>query len=144
VGTPVGIPTEGGTAFVDQFDLQVSAGAGSLGVAVPKEPIPFNANWLRRHGLRASEVAMLEVRGDSMEPILFDGDAVLVAKRSSKPKSGKMYVVARPDSVQVKWVTVLRSAVQLVSENDAYPPERVEGHDGPQFFRVCWFSHFLR
>lgn len=79
-----------------------------------------------------------------MEPMLFDGDPILVDKQKSKPKSGEMYVVVRRESVQVKWVTVLRNAVQLVSENDSYPPERVDAHDAPEFYKVRWFGHFVR
>ncbi len=115
-----------------------------MGVAEPVDPVPFSAKWLRRHGLRPGQVSVLEVRGDSQEPILFDGDFIIVDKAKSKPKSGDLYVVVRPESVQVKWVQVLRNAVQLISENPAYPPERVEAHEAPDFYKVRWFSHFLR
>lgn len=137
-------PDDADTALLDHFDLQVSAGGGSLGVAEPVDPVPFSHRWLRRHGLRPGEVSVLEVRGDSQEPILFDGDYIIVDKRKTRPKSGNLYVVVRRDSVQVKWVTVLRNAVLLISENPAYPPERVEAHEGPEFYRVRWFSHFIR
>jgi phage repressor protein C with HTH and peptisase S24 domain len=131
-------------ALVDHFDLQVSAGAGSLGVAAPAQPVPFNAQWLRKRHLRPAALSVLEVRGDSMEPILFDGDPILVDKQKSKPTSGQMYVVVRRDSVQVKQVTVLRKAVELVSENDAYPTERIDAHDAPDFYKVRWFGHFIK
>lgn len=137
-------PAEGDTELLDHFDLQVSAGAGAIGVAEPADPVPFSSRWLRKHGLRPKEVSVLEVRGDSQEPVLFDGDYIIVDKRKARPKSGQLYVVVRRDSVQIKWVTVLRNAVQLVSENPAYPPERVEAHEAPDFYKVRWFSHFIR
>lgn len=130
-------------ALVDRLELQVSAGAGASGATAPVERIPFSAHMLRRNNLRPDELAVLEVRGDSMEPVLFDGDMVLVDRAASKPASGKMYVVARGDNVQVKWVTVLRGAVQLISENEAYPAERVDMHDAPAFYKVRWFGHFI-
>lgn len=131
-------------AHLQRFDLQVSAGPGSMGVATPKETVPFSARWLRRHNLRPSAISILEVRGDSQEPILYDGDPIIVSKRPVRPKSGKLYVVVRQDSVQIKWVTVLRHAFQLISENPAYPPERVDVHDAPEFYPVLWFGHFIR
>lgn len=144
VGSDDELTPEADAAFLDHFDLQVSAGAGSLGVAEPVDPVPFSAKWLRRHGLRPNQVSVLEVRGDSQEPVLFDGDFIIVDKATSKPKTGQLYVVVRRDSVQVKWVHVLRNAVQLISENPSYPPERVEAHEAPEFYKVRWFSHFLR
>ncbi|MBN9332382.1 S24 family peptidase [Devosia sp.] len=130
---------EADTAFLDKFDLQVSAGPGTMGVAIPSEPVPFSARWLRKHNLRASELALLEVKGDSQEPILFDGDPIMVDKAPSRPKTGQLYVVVRRDSIQVKWVTVLRKAFELVSENPDYPTERIDIHDAPDFYRVRWF-----
>lgn len=130
-------------AMVDRLELQVSAGPGASGDTIPIEPIPFSPEVLRRNSLRADELAVLEVRGDSMEPVLFAGDLVMVDKAPSKPVSGKMYVVARGSDVQIKWVTVMRSAIQLISENEHYPPERVDPHDGPRFYRVRWFGHFI-
>lgn len=133
----------GGLAYVDRLELQVSAGPGASGDTIPIDPIPFSPDVLRRNSLRADELAVLEVRGDSMEPVLYAGDLVMVDKAPSKPVSGKMYVVARGSDVQIKWVTVMRSAIQLVSENEHYPPERVDPHDGPRFYRVRWFGHFI-
>ena len=131
-------------AQVDRFSLAVSAGPGASEVAMPDETVPFAAQHLRRHKIKPAEVAVLDVRGDSMEPILFDGDTILVDKVKSRPVSGKMYVVVRPENVQVKWVIVTRRAITLVSENEAYPPERVDPHDNAEFYRVRWFGHFIR
>jgi len=135
---------DGDVAFLDHFDLQPAAGHGSLGVGAPTEPIPFSARWLRRHGLRPHAVSVLEIRGDSQEPLLYSGDTIIVAKQKVRPKSGRLYVVARRYSVQIKWVTVLRRAFELVSENPAYQPERVDIHDNPDFYPVLWFGHFIR
>jgi phage repressor protein C with HTH and peptisase S24 domain len=131
-------------ALVDRLELQVSAGPGASGAAAAVERVPFSAQMLRRQSLRPDELAVLEVRGDSMEPVLEDGDMVLVDKAASKPVSGKMYVVARGTDLQIKWVTVMRSGIQLVSENEAYPTERLDPHDAPRFYRVRWFGHFIR
>lgn len=131
-------------APVDRFALAVSAGHGASEVAFPAETVPFAAQHLRRHNLKPADLAVLDVRGDSMEPILYDGDTILVDKVKSRPQSGKMYVVLRGDNVQVKWVMVTRRAITLVSENEAYPPERVDPHDNPEFYRVRWFGHFIQ
>lgn len=131
-------------ALVDRLELKVSAGAGSSGTTEAIERIPFSPTMLRRHSLKPSDLAVLEVKGDSMEPVLYEGDTVLVDKSPSRPLSGKMYVVARGGDLQIKWVTVMRSGIQLLSENAHYPPERIDLHDSPQFYRVRWFGHFIR
>lgn len=128
---------------VDRFSISVSAGHGTVDVAIPVEPVPFAAQHLRRHNLKAADLAVLDVRGDSMEPILYDGDTILVDKSKSRPESGKMYVILRNGHVQVKWVMVTRRSITLVSENEAYKPEQIDPHDHPEFYRVRWFGHFL-
>ncbi|MCW5720398.1 MAG: S24 family peptidase [Devosia sp.] len=132
--------------LVDRFNLAVSAGGGSADVAVPATPMPFGADWLRRHSIKASDISLLEVRGDSMEPVLFEGDSILVDKRASKPLTGKMYVVVRQHGVQVKWVHVGRKTVTLISENgEGHGPEKLDPRETPEpeFYRVRWFGHFL-
>ncbi len=130
---------------IDRFDLRVSAGHGSAEVAKPVARMLFDQSWLLRHGINPVDVSVLEVSGDSMEPILFDRDLILVDKRKARPISGQMYVVVRPDLVQVKWVLVRRSGITLVSENDGYPPENLDPRDTPEaeFYKVRWFGHFI-
>lgn len=67
----------------------------------------------------------LTVRGDSMEPKIFEGDVVVVAP-SRKAELGTL-VVARDinDGVNVKLFTMDGENVQLSSYNTAYPPIRL-------------------
>lgn len=132
-------------ALVDRFKLQVSAGDGSSDVAIPTTPMAFGSTWFRKHHLRPENVAVLEVKGESMEPLLYSGDPVLVDKRNTLPVSGKLYVVVRPDQVQIKNVLVTRRTITLVSENPNFPPEQIDWRGGiePEFHRVRWFSHFF-
>lgn len=135
----------GEVALVDRFKLQVSAGGGSSDVALPTTPMAFGSAWLRRNGIKPDEVSVLEVKGDSMFPLLHDGDPIIVNKRKSRPVDGKVYVIVRPDLVQVKKVVTLQRRFELLSENSAYPTERIDFREAPEpeFFKVRWFSHFL-
>ncbi|HEV7345734.1 MAG TPA: S24 family peptidase [Devosia sp.] len=133
-------------ALIDRFDLRVSAGVGGHSeVAASTAPMPFGVDWLRRHRIKPGDVSVLEVSGDSQEPVLYSGDPILVNKRRSRPVSGKLYVVVRPDRVQVKFVMLLRGSITLASENPAYPPEQIDKRETPEpeFYRVRWYSHFL-
>lgn len=144
--TEVVEPQLGELVSVDRFAISASAGHGTSEVATPIEPVLFAEQHLRRHKLKPTDLAVLDVRGDSMEPILFDGDTILVDKVKSRPVSGKMYVVVRGDNVQVKWVLVKRSGITLDSENPDYGPERLDPRDlpEPEFYKVRWFGHFVR
>lgn len=89
---------------VTRFTVEASAGHGSL---VQNETgsgtYAYNRSFLDRRGLKPENLAVIAVRGDSMEPDLADGD--LYVKRIQRA-SGKR--------------------LMLVSSNPVYHPVMVE------------------
>ena len=73
--------------------------------------------WLQREGLRAESLISIPVRGDSMEPSLYDGDSIVVNTADKNIVSGSVYVVNYEGEAIVK--RMLRDAGQwwLVSDN---------------------------
>lgn len=67
---------------IPHFNIQASAGAGSELVEIDayKNTIGIHTQTLLDHGLTPENLMSMYVRGDSMEPSLFDGDAVLIKK----------------------------------------------------------------
>ena len=62
----------------------------------------FPRTWLRQHGLRGDECRIIKVSGESMEPTLADGAAILANLKSREPKDGKIFVVRVDDDLLVK------------------------------------------
>ena len=63
----------------------------------------------------------LRVKGDSMSPLIEDGDFVYV-RRSSDVRNGQIAVVLDGDSATLKYFYVTPGGITLASHNPAYPP----------------------
>lgn len=73
--------------------------------------------WILKEGLSRDALVSTTVRGESMEPALYDGDVIVVNTRDTKPVSGAVYVVNYEGEAIVK--RMLRDAGQwwLTSDN---------------------------
>lgn len=73
--------------------------------------------WLRREGLNRNSLLALVVKGESMEPSLYDGDVIVVNTADKSLVSGAVYVVNYEGEAVVK--RMLRDAGQwwLASDN---------------------------
>ena len=105
--------------FVAISEVDTSAGAGAV---VQDESVTghmkFPHRWLRNRGLRATACRIIRVTGDSMEPTLPNGAAVLVYLGSRHRADGKIFVIRIGDDLVVKR-TVLdpEAGWLLVSDN---------------------------
>lgn len=71
----------------------------------------------------------LKVKGDSMEPRLFENDLVLVRKQTSVQSGDFAVVLVDDEEGVVKKVTYDENSVTLHSQNHNYPPRVFEGRD---------------
>ena len=84
-------------------------------------------DMLRGHS--PSEFFWSRVKGDSMEPRLFDGDLVLVRKQQSVDNGAYAVVLVDDEEGVVKRVTYTEDSVTLHSQNHNYPPRVFYGKD---------------
>jgi phage repressor protein C with HTH and peptisase S24 domain len=131
--------------FVDvpRLSLEASAGSGAVGGAAAAREIPFDAfrfsrRWLREQGLDAGHVSAIRVLGDSMEPVLREGDEILVDTRAQPFRDG-IHVVRLDDALLVKRVASQGGGrFSLLSQNLAYPPVSVGAGEFAVIGRVVW------
>lgn len=73
--------------------------------------------WIEREGLSQDSLLSIVVKGESMEPALYDGDVIVVNTRDTKPVDGAVYVVNYEGEAVVK--RMVRDAGQwwLASDN---------------------------
>jgi phage repressor protein C with HTH and peptisase S24 domain len=130
-----------GGEFVDvpRLPLDASAGPGALGVEeIPFDAFRFSTRWLRQQGLDAKMLSAIAVAGDSMEPVLRDGDEILV-DRTPRPLRDGIHVVRLGEALHVKRVQAGRPGqLTLISANPAYPPIEVGLSDVDVVGRVVW------
>ncbi len=124
---------------VPRLPIGASAGPGAL----PDDEGAFDAfrfsrRWLAEQGLENAQLAAITVEGDSMEPLLNDGDEILI-DRAPRPFRDGVYVVRLGDTLMVKRVASAGAGrFSLLSQNLAYPPVSVEASEVEIIGRVVW------
>ena len=103
----------------------VRAGYGGLAFESDMGVETVDANTLR--GYDISDFFYLMVRGDSMEPRLYEGDMVLVRKQSSVDNGSYAVVTIDDEEGVVKIVNYDKDSITLVSQNHNYPPRKFTG-----------------
>ena len=126
---------------VSRLNIDASAGPGAVYTAEePFDAFRFSRRWLSEHGLEGAKLSAIRVIGDSMEPLLREGDEVLVDMRDQPFRDG-VYVVRLDDTLLVKRVASQGGGrFSLLSQNLAYPPISVEADDFAIIGRVVWKS----
>lgn len=124
---------------VPRLDVGASAGPGALPDAEePFDAFRFSQRWLREQGLESAQLSAITARGDSMEPLLRDGDEILV-DRAPRPFRDGVHVVRLGDSLMVKRVASAgQGRFALLSQNLAYPPVEVSAEEVEIIGRVVW------
>jgi phage repressor protein C with HTH and peptisase S24 domain len=124
---------------VPRLDLGASAGPGALpGGEGGFDTFRFSRRWLAEQGLERAELSAIRVEGDSMEPLLNDGDEILV-DRSPRPFRDGIHVVRLGETLMVKRIASAGPGrIALLSQNLAYPPVEVAAEEVAIIGRVVW------
>lgn len=124
---------------IPRLSLDASAGPGAVGAEeAPFDNFRFSRRWLRQQGLEAAKLSAIAVAGDSMEPLLRDGDEILV-DHTPRPLRDGVHVIRLGEVRLVKRVQQgTPGRITLISENPAYPPMDVAAMDVDVIGRVVW------
>jgi phage repressor protein C with HTH and peptisase S24 domain len=124
---------------VPRLGLGASAGTGTLDASeVAVGQLRFSSAWLRRQGLEAAMLSAIEVEGDSMEPVLRDGDEILV-DRTHRPLRAGIHVLRLDDVLLVKRIEPAGAErLRVISDNPAYAPLERARSEVEIVGRVVW------
>ncbi len=107
---------------IPKVEARLSAGTGSFDCGEDiVEYLSFNAAWLSRKGSARDMVAM-EVFGHSMEPVIGEGDTVLIDQSQTRIIAGAIYAVGVEDTILVKRLEKHPDKLVLSSDNRDYSP----------------------
>jgi len=130
--------------------VQVSAGNGAIvWDEAPSSALAFRRDWILSE-LRAdpAHLVLVRVRGESMTPLLHDGDVVMLDRSVQSAERDALYVFRLDGAVMLKWLQrVGGGTVRVSSENrERYPPfeisTEVAAQDGFQVLGlVRWWAH---
>lgn len=123
---------------IPRVDAAASAGPGGFGSDERVGALRFSADWLRAQGFQPAMLSAIAVAGDSMEPLLRDGDEILVDRTPRAWRDG-IYVVRVDGALLVKRVqTGIPGKLVLESANPAYRPIELPMALVEPIGRVVW------
>ena len=138
---PVGAPV----AAVPEMDVAAGAGYLALNEDAPRE----NARWylpeamLRQEGgANPTDLRIVRVRGDSMEPLLGEGDRLVIDTARTRPSTGELCALWDGHGLVVKRVEIVRGTgpvrLRLTSANPAYAPYTCLADEARIVGKVLW------
>lgn len=149
-----GTPSPGDESWVDIKGYSQSIGLGSGPEAqeyAQTHQLKFRADSLARKHLRPDKLAVMYGDGDSMEPRIKRGDAILFDQSDTRPQDGQLYVIMVPGAggseYQVKRCEILDDTVYFRADNPAgdhnwIKPKRMDNPRHPISIigRVRWIG----
>lgn len=122
--------------LIPSLDVRLSAGHGAE--QLPDihldegRPVAFRADWIRKARLRPASLVCMVADGDSMEPRIQHGDALVVDTSQTAIVDGGVYALWYEGGERVKRLSRLPGGkLRIASDNRAYdpitlPPEELE------------------
>ncbi len=90
-------------AIVPRVRLKLSDGNGNLITEeLPDAPLAFKTEWLKRKGVKRSNLVVVNAIGDSMEPAICCGALLLIDTGSTEIVDGRVYALRYGDELRVK------------------------------------------
>lgn len=134
--------------YIPLYNVRASAGEGN---EFDRESVvshlAFNQTWLKNE-LKANpkDLVAIIVQGESMEPTLSDGDAVLINTQDSSISRDGIYVFRMGNGLSVKRLQHMPGGlIRAKSDNPSYEPFdfRLDelGADFTVIGRVVWVAH---
>ena len=90
--------------------------------------VAFHQEWIQRNG-GTENLVLLPVHGDSMRPLVVDGDRVLVDQGQRDIVSGRVYALGIRTSVLIRRIECYPGKFLLASSNPKYPSIEVAVDD---------------
>ena len=108
--------------WVDRADYHFSAGNGHIQWEIrEKRALPFSREFFGAIRSKPENCKLVCVRGDSMEPFLFNRDMMMVDTTRTTIKDGLVYAIYFADEAWVKQIFKTPNGLILHSYNSKYP-----------------------
>ena len=95
----------------------------------------YREEYLRSKGATPARCKRAKVIGDSMSPVLEDGDVVLFCEEpDTRPgcvniRDGSIYLIRTNGALRVKRLSRIKNGIRVISANPAYPVEDYTGDE---------------
>ena len=114
---------------IPEYDVKFSCGNGVV-LFEDREPVRhvyYLRKWFTDNEINPRRAARGRIGGDSMEPLLFEDDSVLINFDETQVIDGKVYAFRIDDTLHIKRLALLPGVgLQVMSENPKYAPYILE------------------
>jgi SOS-response transcriptional repressor LexA len=131
------------TVSIQMVAMHVQAGMDGF---MP-EPIAGEAGrhhvprqWLEENDLHPNSLVAVKVKGDSMQPLMYEGDIAVVNTTDKARKSGGVFAMNYNGQAVIKRLKYERREWYLTSENPEFKPAPCHGADCIVIGRVVHFT----
>ncbi|TWI41056.1 peptidase S24-like protein [Pseudoduganella flava] len=122
--------------LVPESRIEFAGGDGRINYELveDQEPATYRRSWFQKYGLNPDHVRRFRVTGDSMEPLLFPRDTILVNLDETQVVDGRLYAIRYGEQLRVKYLsrrldgTLILRSVNPLYKDEEVPPEVVEEH----------------
>jgi phage repressor protein C with HTH and peptisase S24 domain len=114
--------------LVPESRIEFSGGNGRINYELveDQEPATYRRSWFQKYGINPERVRRFRVAGDSMEPLLYARDTILVNLDETQVVDGRLYALRYGDQLRVKYLSRrLDGTLILRSVNPSYKDEEV-------------------
>lgn len=125
--------------YVPESKIRFSAGSGQVAYELveDEEPATYRLSWFQKYGINPERVRRFRVAGDSMVPMLYPRDTILVNTDETNIVDGKLYAIRYGDELRVKYLSRrLDGTLILRSLNPAYKDEEVSAEMAQEHISV--------
>ena len=105
----IGVPTDGvdtkldSYVMISEYDVKGSCGDGNLvGDININGGFLFRRDWLESLNLKGENLATVHAQGESMSPVIEDGQLLLVDVTAKQPQSAKVYIICINGQLYIK------------------------------------------
>ena len=120
---------------IPYYDISLSAGIGKATWIVRDTPdkLLFRESWLQRRGLNESSLKAMYVRGESMEPLLYDMDTILLDINDLEIVDGSVYAIIFKNRLYIKELRNSEDGIDIISYHRDYETMHVTQETYDQF-----------
>lgn len=120
---------------IPYYDISLSAGMGNATWIVrdTQDKLLFRESWLQRKGLDESSLKAMYVRGESMEPLLYDMDTILLNINDLEIVDGGVYAIIYKNRLYIKELRNTENGIDIISYHRDYETMHVTQETYDQF-----------
>lgn len=121
-----GVPDD--VILVPESRIEFAGGDGKINYELveEEEPATYRRSWFQKYGINPDRARRFRVSGDSMEPLLYARDTILVNMDETQVIDGRLYAIRYGDQLRVKYLSKrLDGTLVLRSVNPAYKDEEI-------------------